>query len=296
MSEENIIIRPETKDDYKVVENLTRESFWNVYRPGCMEHYVLHCYRDDPAFVPELDFVMELNGELIGQVIYVRSEIDCDDGRKVPIMTYPVAFSGICDTNDESFFSSDDAAAQVEYNTGDQKLYLVARRYTVTVRTQGGGTATATTADAGAGSEIVLTAMPDTGYHFENLTADQPGVQFVRDETANGRFTFTMPAADVTILAVFSTHDFTAENAEEMYLKSAATCTEKAVYYKSCTVCGVSSEGTADAATFASGDLLDHGWSEPDYTWTVVPDGYMCAAYSKCKNCNTDVSDVASVT
>ena len=53
-----------------------------------MEHYVLHCYRDDPAFVPELDFVMELNGELIGQVIYVRSEIKCDDGRKVPIMTF----------------------------------------------------------------------------------------------------------------------------------------------------------------------------------------------------------------
>ena len=88
MSKKNIIIRPETKDDYRAVENLTRESFWNVYRPGCMEHYVLHCYRDDPAFVPELDFVMELNGELIGQVIYVRSEIDCDDGRTLPIMTF----------------------------------------------------------------------------------------------------------------------------------------------------------------------------------------------------------------
>ena len=67
MSEKNIIIRLETKDDYRAVENLTRESFWNVYRPGCMEHYVLHCYRVDPAFVPELDFVMELNGELIGR-------------------------------------------------------------------------------------------------------------------------------------------------------------------------------------------------------------------------------------
>ena len=88
MSEKNIIIRPETKDDYRAVENLTRESFWNVYQPGCMEHYVLHCYRDDPAFVPELDFVMELNGELIGQVIYVRSEIDCDDGQTIPIMTF----------------------------------------------------------------------------------------------------------------------------------------------------------------------------------------------------------------
>ena len=49
---------------------------------------MLHCYRDDPAFVPELDFVMELGGELIGQVIYVRSEIKCDDGRTLPIMTF----------------------------------------------------------------------------------------------------------------------------------------------------------------------------------------------------------------
>lgn len=85
---ENIIIRNERKEDYRKVENLTREAFWNVYRPGCTEHYVLHCYRGDPAFVPELDFVMELNDELIGQIIYVRSEIDCDDGRKLPIMTF----------------------------------------------------------------------------------------------------------------------------------------------------------------------------------------------------------------
>ena len=84
----NVIIRNENKEDYRKVENLTREAFWNVYRPGCMEHYVLHCYRSDPAFVPELDFVMELNGELIGQIIYVRSEIDCDDGRKLPIFTF----------------------------------------------------------------------------------------------------------------------------------------------------------------------------------------------------------------
>lgn len=88
MTKNNVIIRNETKEDYGKVENLTREAFWNVYRPGCTEHYVLHCYRNDPAFVPELDFVMELNDELIGQVIYVRSEIDCDDGRKLPIMTF----------------------------------------------------------------------------------------------------------------------------------------------------------------------------------------------------------------
>lgn len=88
MTEHHITIRLETEREHRAVENLTREAFWNVYRPGCLEHYVLHCYRDDPAFVPELDFVMELDGELIGQVIYVRSEILCEDGRKVPIMTF----------------------------------------------------------------------------------------------------------------------------------------------------------------------------------------------------------------
>lgn len=88
MSETQLIIRRETENDYRKTEELTREAFWNVYRPGCLEHYVLHCYRDDPAFVPELDLVMELDGEMIGQVIYVRSQILCDDGRRLPVMTF----------------------------------------------------------------------------------------------------------------------------------------------------------------------------------------------------------------
>ena len=52
--EKGYIIRRETKEDYFAVENLVRESFWNVYRPGCLEHYVIHCLRDDPDFAPEL--------------------------------------------------------------------------------------------------------------------------------------------------------------------------------------------------------------------------------------------------
>ena len=88
MSEKDITIRPETESDDRAVENLTREAFWNVYRPGCMEHYVLHCFRTDPAFVPELDLVMELNGTLIGHIMYARSEIACIDGRALPIMTF----------------------------------------------------------------------------------------------------------------------------------------------------------------------------------------------------------------
>ena len=82
------IIRRETKDDYREVENLTREAFWNVYRPGCLEHYVLHLYRDRADFVPELDLVMEKDGLLMGHVMYARSAILADDGSAIPIMTF----------------------------------------------------------------------------------------------------------------------------------------------------------------------------------------------------------------
>ena len=81
-------IRLETTGDYREAENLTREAFWNVYRPGCLEHYVLHTFRGKPDFVPELDFVMECRDRLIGHVMYVRSEIHADDGRTIPIMTF----------------------------------------------------------------------------------------------------------------------------------------------------------------------------------------------------------------
>ena len=80
-------IRPEQPSDYREVENLVRESFWNVYRPGALEHYVLHRLRDDPAFVRELDFVMEKDGRIVGQNVFVRAKIRADDGRDVPILT-----------------------------------------------------------------------------------------------------------------------------------------------------------------------------------------------------------------
>ena len=88
MKKNDYMIRLETPNDYRKVENLTRHEFWNVYRPGCMEHYVLHCYRDREDFVPELDFVMEKDGEIIGHVMYVRAKIQADDGREIPIMTF----------------------------------------------------------------------------------------------------------------------------------------------------------------------------------------------------------------
>ena len=92
MEKSNITIRLEKKEEHQKVENLVRESFWNVYRPGCLEHYVLHQLRNDPAFVPELDFVMLLNengkeDKLIGQNMFMRTSIKADDGRNIPIMT-----------------------------------------------------------------------------------------------------------------------------------------------------------------------------------------------------------------
>jgi len=87
MNTNDYTIRLEKTEDCAAVENLVRESFWNVYRPGCSEHYVIHVLRDDPAFIKELDFVMERGGRLIGQNMFMRTVIDADDGRVIPVLT-----------------------------------------------------------------------------------------------------------------------------------------------------------------------------------------------------------------
>lgn len=96
MNKNDYRIRLEKESEHRTIENLIRESFWNVYRPGCLEHYVIHQLRNDPAFVPELDFVMERNGQIIGQNMFMRAEIQSDDGRIIPIMT----MGPICIRND----------------------------------------------------------------------------------------------------------------------------------------------------------------------------------------------------
>lgn len=83
----NIVIRLEKKEEHREVENLVRESFWNVYRPGCLEHFVLHELRNDADFVPQLDLVMLLDGRIIGQNVFVRAAIKSDGGEDLPIMT-----------------------------------------------------------------------------------------------------------------------------------------------------------------------------------------------------------------
>lgn len=96
MNKSDYIIRPERKEEHREVETLVRESFWNVYRPGCLEHYVLNQLRNDPAFVKELDFVMEKDDRIIGQNMFMRAIIKADDGREIPIMS----MGPICIAND----------------------------------------------------------------------------------------------------------------------------------------------------------------------------------------------------
>lgn len=82
------IIRRETPAEYTEVENLTREAFWNVYRPGCVEHLLLHRYRQLPEFVPELSLVLEVDGRIAGHIMYSHAELRRDDGTALPVLVF----------------------------------------------------------------------------------------------------------------------------------------------------------------------------------------------------------------
>ena len=133
------------------------------------------------------------------------------------------------------------------------------------------------------------------------------------DTCSGGEATCTAKAICEVCKSEYGTlkaHDFTAETAEEQYLKSGSSCTEKAVYYKSCTVCGLSSKGTASEATFESGSVLGHDWG----AWTQNSDGSShtrickrdanhtetencsggeatCTAKAKCSTCNAEYGE-----
>lgn len=83
-----IKIRQEKKEDYFIVENLVRESFWNVYRPGCNEHFIVNQYRDSPNFIKELSFVLEYDKKIIGYIMYSKSKLNCDDGTEKEVITF----------------------------------------------------------------------------------------------------------------------------------------------------------------------------------------------------------------
>ena len=233
-------------------------------------------------------------------------EIGMSKGSSVGVTTadtsYPVAFSNAYKNNYADYFFADDANAHVEYKE-DQKLYLVANPVgkTLTVKfVANGDNVTGMPADmtvqekSGMFSFNIPTAVPTRdGYHFtywsqfENgsLEGDwKPGddVKFraiesreyplyaVWEAHSGGTATCTAKAKCSTCNAEYGEklpHDFTALNTIEKYRKSTATCIKPAVYYKSCTVCGLSSAGTADEAIFKSGEKDPHNHAETLGEW-----------------------------
>lgn len=89
-----LTIRNETPADRQTVEDITRRAFYNLYAPGCVEHYLVHIMRDHPDFIPELDLVAELDGQVIGSVMYTRSTLTDAAGAVKDILTFgPVSIA-----------------------------------------------------------------------------------------------------------------------------------------------------------------------------------------------------------
>lgn len=88
MDTSKIILRQEEPKDYRAVEDMTRETFWNHFVPGCGEHYLAHILRDAECFIPELDIVAELDGELIGNIMYTKAKIADDNGGEHEVIIF----------------------------------------------------------------------------------------------------------------------------------------------------------------------------------------------------------------
>lgn len=86
--EQKITIRNEQAADYKTVEDVIRKAFWNLYVPGCAEHYLAHVIRSHEDFIQELDFVLELDGRIVGNIMYTRAKLVDENGAEKKIVTF----------------------------------------------------------------------------------------------------------------------------------------------------------------------------------------------------------------
>ena len=86
--EQKVIIRNEEQKDWEIVEKITRQAFYNIYMPGCVEHYLVHIMREHEDFIPGLDFVLELNGDVIGNIMYTKAKLINENGTEKDILTF----------------------------------------------------------------------------------------------------------------------------------------------------------------------------------------------------------------
>lgn len=84
----DIALRNENEQDFRKVEELTREAFWNLYFPGCVEHYLLHKMRSHPDFIKDLDIVAECNGKIVGNIIYTKAWLTDEKGQELEIVSF----------------------------------------------------------------------------------------------------------------------------------------------------------------------------------------------------------------
>ena len=84
----NIKIRNEEETDYERVEEITRKAFWNLYIPGCIEHYLVHVMRSHKDFLPELDLVIEVDNQIIGNIMYTKAKLVDESGEEKEILTF----------------------------------------------------------------------------------------------------------------------------------------------------------------------------------------------------------------
>ncbi len=87
MNKFDFIIRKETANDYREIENIAREAFWNLSVPGCTEHYFIHTMRSHEAFIPELDYVLEVNSRVVGCVMYTKAALEDENGLLKPVLS-----------------------------------------------------------------------------------------------------------------------------------------------------------------------------------------------------------------
>ncbi len=83
-----IKIRHEEKSDYRTVEEITRKAFYNLYAPGCVEHYLVHIMRQHKDFLPELDFVIEIDDQVIGNIMYTKARLVDESGKEKEVLTF----------------------------------------------------------------------------------------------------------------------------------------------------------------------------------------------------------------
>ena len=99
--EQKIIIRNEKQKDWDAVEKITRQAFYNLYMPGCVEHYLVHIMREHEDFIPELDFVLELNGRVIGNIMYTQAKLIDENGTDLLNGTNYVFTTNVVEVNEE---------------------------------------------------------------------------------------------------------------------------------------------------------------------------------------------------